>query len=84
MATRIFGHATNVGMENNVAAAAQAAGEGVAETAAQESGLRIADIFNAMRRFSGFFAYMTSRWSLACFSVVCTDTLAVALYAEWL
>lgn len=80
MATRILGRATDVGMENNVAAAGQTAGEGVAETAAEEAGLRIADIFNAMRRFSGFFAYMTSRWSLACFSVVRTTLPPLVLY----
>ena len=72
MATRILGRASNAGVAGNVMTAAQAAGEaageGMAETA--ESGLRIADIFHAMRRFSGFFSYITSRWSLACFSVV--------------
>ena len=75
MATRILGHASDAEAASDVVTAAQtaggAAGEGMAEAAAQESGLRIADIFHAMRRFSGFFSYLTSRWSLACFSVVC-------------
>lgn len=71
--SRVLGE-SDAGLGNNVSAAAQtageAAGEGVAEAAVQESGFHIADIFHAMRRFSGFFSYMTSRWSLACFTVV--------------
>lgn len=72
MASWILGRASGAGVGNNAVAAAHAAGEGVAETAAQDSGLHIADIFHAMRRFSGFFSYVTGRWSFACFSVVCT------------
>lgn len=43
--------------------------EAVAENAATESLFNLTDVFQALRRFSGFFSYMTSRWSLACFSV---------------
>lgn len=43
---------------------------GVAEAAAQETGVTFADIFDAIRRFGGFFSYITSRWSFACFTVV--------------
>lgn len=75
-AARILGRASGVGMEGDVAAAVQTAGqgagEGFAEAASQDSGLRFADVFYAMRRFSGFFSYVTSRWSLACISVVST------------
>ncbi|QKX58133.1 uncharacterized protein TRUGW13939_05254 [Talaromyces rugulosus] len=45
------------------------AAEGMAEAVMAEGSLNLTDIFQAMRRFSGFFSYMTSRWSLACFSV---------------
>lgn len=72
MATRILGRAADTGLEGAAQMAGEAAGEGVAEAAVQESGLRMTDIFHAITRFSSFFAYMTSRWSLACFSVVST------------
>lgn len=53
------------------ATAANNGAEGVAEAGLGEGTLSFADVFQTMRRFSGFFSYMTSRWSLACFSVVC-------------
>jgi hypothetical protein len=42
-----------------------------AEAGVDDTGLSFTDFLQAMRRFSGFFSYMTSRWSLACFCVVC-------------
>ncbi|OKL57512.1 hypothetical protein UA08_07248 [Talaromyces atroroseus] len=65
-----FGH----GREGDLAAAAAATGanhlaEGIADNAIPESPFSLTDILQTMRRFSGFFSYMTSRWSLACFSV---------------
>jgi hypothetical protein len=76
MATRISGHAPVTGSEADAVVAAtqavaRAAGEGMADAAAQtESGVYLAEFLQAMRRFSGFFSYLTSRWSLACFTVV--------------
>lgn len=57
------------------AAAETVVGEGAASAAAtaQESGFHIADLFYTLRRLSGFFSYLTSRWSLACFTVVSVD-----------
>jgi hypothetical protein len=60
--------------EGELAAAAAATGanhiaEGIAENAGADAAFNMTDFFQAMRRFSGFFSYMTSRWSLACFSV---------------
>ncbi|KAB8263298.1 hypothetical protein BDV32DRAFT_119155 [Aspergillus pseudonomiae] len=50
--------------------AADAAREGIVEAAAQaDSGYHLTDIFQAVIKFSGFFSYLTSRWSLACFTV---------------
>ncbi|OJJ37682.1 hypothetical protein ASPWEDRAFT_39416 [Aspergillus wentii DTO 134E9] len=77
MASRLWGSASGGGLEGDAMAAAthaaaEVAGEGAADAAgaaAQGSGHHIADIFQAIRRFSGFFSYLTSRWSLACFTV---------------
>ncbi|KAF7176205.1 hypothetical protein CNMCM7691_001921 [Aspergillus felis] len=75
MATRISGHAPVTGSEADAMVAATqavagAAGEGMADAAAQtETGVYLAEFLQAMRRFSGFFSYLTSRWSLACFTV---------------
>ncbi|KAL4902988.1 hypothetical protein BDW74DRAFT_157234 [Aspergillus multicolor] len=55
------------------AAATEAAGEAArgaaVEAAAQTDGIHFADLVQAAIRFSGFFSYLTSRWSLACFTV---------------
>ncbi|RHZ60051.1 hypothetical protein CDV55_106516 [Aspergillus turcosus] len=75
MATRISGHAPVTGSEADAVvaatqAAAGAAREGMVDAAAQgETGVYLAEFLQAMRRFSGFFSYLTSRWSLACFTV---------------
>lgn len=61
------------GERNGIPAGAATAGAavgGAAEAGARDAGLNFAELFQAMRRFSGFFSYMTSRWSLACFTVV--------------
>ncbi|KAE8152916.1 hypothetical protein BDV25DRAFT_150392 [Aspergillus avenaceus] len=50
--------------------AAGAAREAIMDAAAQpDSSYHISDIFQAVVKFSGFFSYLTSRWSLACFMV---------------
>ncbi|GFF24295.1 hypothetical protein IFM58399_00608 [Aspergillus lentulus] len=75
MATRISGHAPGTGSEADAVVAATqavagAAGERMADAAAQtETGVYLTEFLQAMRRFSGFFSYLTSRWSLACFTV---------------
>jgi hypothetical protein len=60
-----------------VAATATAGIDGATDAAIGEVGLNFTDVFQALRRFSGLFSYMTSRWSLTCFSVVCTKTTVV-------
>ncbi|PWY68437.1 hypothetical protein BO70DRAFT_323288 [Aspergillus heteromorphus CBS 117.55] len=75
MATRFWGTAPGTGLEGDAVVlatqtAAEVAREGVVEAAAQaESGLHFSDILQAFVKFSGFFSYLTSRWSLACFTV---------------
>uniref|UniRef100_A0A093VH68 Protein ASI3 n=2 Tax=Talaromyces marneffei PM1 TaxID=1077442 RepID=A0A093VH68_TALMA len=67
----LFGN--GLGREGELAAAAAATGgniaEGIAENMGADAAFNVTDFFQAMKRFSGFFSYMTSRWSLACFSV---------------
>lgn len=75
MASQIMDYSSGTGLGGEaVAAGTQAAGamgDGAGAAAAgQESGMSITDVFLALRRFSGFFSYLTSRWSLACFTVV--------------
>lgn len=72
MVNGLWEGAAGIGEGDAVAAAgvANVAAEGATEAGANYAGLNFTDIFHAMRRFSGFFSYMTSRWSLACFSVV--------------
>ncbi|KAL2849553.1 hypothetical protein BJY01DRAFT_142218 [Aspergillus pseudoustus] len=73
--TTNFWGAPGAGPERNVVAAAtqavgEAAREAVVEAAAQpDSSLHLTDFLQAAIRFSGFFSYLTSRWSLACFAV---------------
>lgn len=50
--------ATNIGLE------------GATEAGVNNPGSSFSHFLHAMKRFSGFFSYMMSRWSLACFSVV--------------
>lgn len=75
-------HAAADGDTMGAAAAAAAAAASAGATATTrldgavdgpigEVGLNFTDVFQALRRFSGLFSYMTSRWSLTCFSVVC-------------
>ena len=70
----IFGEGTGVadGGAGEAVAAAIAAGAdgGVGADVADASGFSLAGMVDNARRFSGFFSYVTSRWSLACFAVV--------------
>lgn len=56
-------------------AAAGMAAEGIANPAMQgEASSHFTDILQTVIKFSGFFSYLTSRWALACFTVVRTHT----------
>lgn len=76
MATRFWGTSSGTGLETDAVVlatqtAAEAARDGVVDAASQaESSLHFSDILQAVMKFSGFFSYLTSRWSLACFTVV--------------
>jgi hypothetical protein len=72
------GDADAVGGEAAAAAAAAAAAIGMDGAVAAGPGpvqtwslFSLRDIFQTMRRFGGVFSYMTSRWSVSCFGVVC-------------
>lgn len=71
-----FWSTPGAGLEREVVAAttqaaSEAAREAVAEAAAQPSTrLQFTDLLQGAIKFSGFFSYLTSRWSLACFTVV--------------
>ncbi|RAK76821.1 putative ubiquitin-protein ligase (Asi3) [Aspergillus fijiensis CBS 313.89] len=76
MATHIWGSAPATGSEGDTVvlatqAAAEVVRESVADAAAQaDSSLpQFSDIVQAVVKFSGFFSYLTGRWSLACFTV---------------
>ena len=73
MATYLWrsGPATGPGTDAVAAttqAVAGAAQDGMADAA--DSGLHFADFLQAVLKFSGLFSYLTSRWSLACFTMV--------------
>lgn len=61
------------------AMAADAVGDGTVGAAAAAAGSDpetssyVADLLITLKRLSGFFSYLTSRWSLACFTVVSCD-----------
>lgn len=73
--TTYLGGSAAVGAAGDVAVeatqtAAEVAREGIIDAAAQaDSSYHFNDIFQAVIKFSGFFSYLTSRWSLACFTV---------------
>ncbi|PYH96610.1 hypothetical protein BO71DRAFT_320446 [Aspergillus ellipticus CBS 707.79] len=75
MATRFWSTAPGTGLDGDAVVlatqtAAEVAREGVVDAAAQaESSFHFSDILQAVMKFSGFFSYLTSRWSLACFTV---------------
>ncbi|KAL4943759.1 hypothetical protein BDV06DRAFT_129408 [Aspergillus oleicola] len=79
--------ASGAGLEGGVAAATtQAAGEAVreavVEAAAQpDAGLQFTDLLQSAIKFSGFFSYLTSRWSIACFTVALVLN-RIAIYAS--
>lgn len=70
----IFGEGAggaDAGTAEAVAAAVAAGTDGAAAAEAVEgSAFSFGDLIDNARRFSGFFSYVTSRWSLACFAVV--------------
>lgn len=78
---------TSVSGAAAAAAGTQAAGDGMAGAAAatgSESGSFITDFFITLKRLSGFFSYLTSRWSLACFTVVsCGSGVLVSARQVW-
>ncbi|KAL4961751.1 putative ubiquitin-protein ligase (Asi3) [Aspergillus stella-maris] len=86
MSTHLWG-ATGAGMEGGVAAATtEAAGEAVreavVEAAAQpDAGFQLTDLLQSAIKFSGFFSYLTSRWSIACFTVALVLN-RIAIYAS--
>ena len=90
MASQIldYGSGTGLGGEAVAAgtqAAAEAMGDGVGAAATEQgSGMGITDVFHALRRFSGFFSYLTSRWSLACFTVVSCAVVAEGFNGHWI
>ncbi|EER27025.1 hypothetical protein CPC735_023610 [Coccidioides posadasii C735 delta SOWgp] len=45
------------------------AGAAAAAEAANESGFSFGEMLYSLKRFSGFFNYMTSKWSIGCFAV---------------
>ncbi|KAL2819784.1 putative ubiquitin-protein ligase [Aspergillus granulosus] len=72
--TNLWNAPPGAGPERNVVAAAtqavgEAAREAVEAAAQPDSSLHLTDFLQAAIRFSGFFSYLTSRWSLACFTV---------------
>lgn len=72
MADNIAGTAREGAVAAGAAGAAGGAPlENIAEMAGDGAPWALADAIQSLRKFSGFFSYMTSRWSMACFSVVC-------------
>ncbi|KGY15189.1 hypothetical protein PABG_11975 [Paracoccidioides brasiliensis Pb03] len=67
-ATGVVGGVGLAGDEAVIAAAA-VDGAGVAADAADASRFNFGDLLHNVRKFGGFFSYMTSRWSIACFAV---------------
>lgn len=65
--------------EGAAAAAGGAPLEGMADIAEEGAAWTLADTIQSLRKFSGFFSYMTSRWSLACFSVVGSSRVGFGL-----
>ena len=87
MASHIMDYNSGTGLGGDaVAAGTQAMGDGAGAAAAgQESGMSFTDVFQAVRKFSGFFSYLTSRWSLACFTVVsCAGSSCRSFKRHWI
>lgn len=68
---------------NSVSAMAATAGAGASGAAAADAATTSwfggSEILQSLRKFGGFFSYMTSRWSLACIIVVCVFQGCIAL-----
>ncbi|OXV10169.1 hypothetical protein Egran_02074 [Elaphomyces granulatus] len=72
--TILMGNTRTIRVGDTVAAtatptAASIGLEGATEAGVNNLGSSFSHFFHAMKRFSGFFSYMMSRWSLACFFV---------------
>ena len=59
---------------------AAAGGGGGGATGTDESGINFGDVFETVRKFGGFFSYIASRWSYACFVVVSGFVLLFSTY----
>lgn len=69
-----FGGQIEGDVADTVAGAIGAGGaEGVAAAAAEvaDGGFSFVEMLQNLRRFGGFVSYMTSKWSIGCFLVVC-------------
>lgn len=65
------------------AAAANTAGEGVAQAVGYGDNWYVAELMQTMRKVGGFFGYLTSIWSFACLVEVSTGLICSVLRA-WL
>lgn len=74
MAAQLWSRTLGTGFSEGDATSQVAANAG---TAAEDGGINFADVFETLRKLGGFFTYITSRWSLACFTVVCSFVCAV-------
>lgn len=82
MASQLMENTSGTGTAAAGTQAADVMGEGMAGAAAatgSETGSYITDLFVTLKRLSGFFSYLTSRWSLACFTVVSCGNAAFRL-----
>ena len=68
------GHGLPMDTASAIAATAGAGADGAAAVdAANTSWFGVGELLQSLRKFGGFFSYMTSRWSLACIVVVCVS-----------
>jgi hypothetical protein len=61
------------GLRGDAMAAANTAGEGVAQAVGYGDSWYVAELTQTMRKVGGFFAYLTSIWSFACLVEVSTN-----------
>jgi hypothetical protein len=72
---------TGLGGDAMAAAAANTAGEGVAQAAGYGDSWYVAELMQTMRKVGGFFGYLTSIWSFACLVEVSTAWIYPELWA---